>query len=321
MKTETSYGFVAFRMHKGTPELLFLKRREGFLDVPKGHPNIGEDALDAAKREMLEETGLKPIRIIEGFKAVLEYKLPSRKNSIKRTILMMCEVDGRPHISMEHTGFAWLSEIKARNLKMEKFVGNCKNQIIEAFEYLERKRRMDELNSRYAKLPRMHGWKLSKNFVPGAGNLMAGVMLVGQAPGAEEDKLKRPFVGKSGRLLDRLISIAGLSRSELYITSIVQFFPPKNRLPTATEIDACLPYLKAQIEIIKPRVIVTLGAISSYSLAKVDKIAINHGIPVVFEGMTYFPSLHPAAGVRFKKNIELLEKDFRSLGKLVQRLK
>lgn len=318
MDNDFSYGFIAFRIKGTKTELLFLRRKEGFLDVPKGHQEKGESQMQAALREMREETGLVPERIIKGFRMNAEYSLGRDKGKrVKHILLYLCRISGEPTVSSEHSGFEWLSEDEIRRSN-ESFIGNAKAGLMEAFDYIRRNEAIEKLNSEYSRLPDLHkGWSLSRNFVPGTGNLLAGVMLVGQAPGAEEDRSGVPFVGRSGKLLDRLISIAGLVREELYITSVVQFFPPKNRLPSREETALCLPFLRRQIEIIKPRVIVTLGALSSYSLAGVERIALNHGVPVIQDEVTYFPSLHPAAGIRFKKNVALLEKDFKELGKLI----
>ena len=318
MESDFSYGFIAFRVKGTKPELLFLRRREGFLDVPKGHLENGESQMQAALREMREETGLVPNEIIKGFRMKAEYSMGRDiGKKAKHILLYLCRISGEPSVSSEHSGFEWLSEEEMRKSD-ESFVGNAKEGLMEAFEYIRRNQAIEKINSEYSRLPKLTpGWSLSRNFVPGTGNLLAGVMLVGQAPGAEEDRSGVPFVGRSGKLLDRLISIAGLVREELYITSVVQFFPPKNRLPSREETALCLPYLRRQIEVIKPRVIVTLGALSSYSLVGVERIALNHGVPVIQDGITYFPSLHPAAGIRFKKNVALLEKDFKDLGKLI----
>ena len=318
MRIDKSYGFLAFRSNKNIDEMLFLEREEGFLDVPKGHMNEGETGDEARSRELFEETGLRAKMIIPGFGITLEYSLGRDLGKVKKlSYLLLCEVDGKPRLSHEHRGIRWLSEGRVMRSD-ESFVGNGKQEILKGFKYLKRYKKMQEINSDYSRLPDMvDGWKLSRNFVPGNGNLMASLMLVGQAPGAEEDKLGKPFIGRSGRLLDRLIGLAGMERSDLYITSVVQFFPPGNRMPTQQEVDECMPFLRKQIAVVKPSIIVTLGALSSHSLASVDKIATNHGIPIMSEGIVYFPSLHPAAGVRFKKNVALLEGDFKSLGRLL----
>ncbi len=89
-----------------------------------------------------------------------------------------------------------------------------------------------KLNLEYSRLPRGRNWKLSERFVPGEEPLDAEVMIIGQAPGRNEDIQKRPFIGASGKFLDRLIRLAGLDRKLIYVCSVVQFFPPKNRVPT-----------------------------------------------------------------------------------------
>src|SRR5271154_3141943 len=106
---------------------------------------------------------------------------------------------------------------------------------------------MKKLNSKYKRLPALiKGWSLSRRFVPGEGPLTAKVMLIGQAPGRTEDELLRPFIGTSGKFLDTLIGMAGLERKSVYICSVVQYFPPKNRIPTDEEIEACNGFLLRQ---------------------------------------------------------------------------
>lgn len=102
-----------------------------------------------------------------------------------------------------------------------------------------------------------------KNAVTGEGYHDASIMLVGEAPGEEEDRLGRPFVGRSGRLLSRLLEEAGIERDEVYITNVVKCRPPKNRTPSKEEVQECIPYLREQVKVIAPRVIVCLGATAS----------------------------------------------------------
>lgn len=182
-----------------------------------------------------------------------------------------------------------------------------------------RKREMDAINHEYEKLPSARTWALSRRLVRGEGPLDSKVMVVGQAPGRFEDASDRPFIGASGKLLDRLLGIAGLDRKEVYITSVVQFFPPKNRKPSDEEIAKCMPFLKKQINLIKPEVIVLLGAVSAGALVGKSKVMSDHGSFVERDGITYFVTLHPAAGVRIKRNIPVLEGDFKLLGKRISR--
>ena len=180
-----------------------------------------------------------------------------------------------------------------------------------------RKSKMASINREYAKLPEGRKWSLSRRLVEGEGQLDSEVMVIGQAPGRFEDISGRPFIGASGRLLDRLLGLAGLKREEVYITSVVQFFPPKNRKPSDSEIAKCMPFLERQIEVIRPKVVVLLGAVSAGTLVGKGKVMSEHGSFVEKDGIMYFVTLHPAAGVRIKKNIPVLEDDFRLLGRKI----
>src|SRR5919107_5366805 len=97
------------------------------------------------------------------------------------------------------------------------------------------------------------------NMVPGEGSAQAQVMLVGEAPGASEDRAGRPFVGRAGKLLDELLAEAGLAREEVFITNVLKARPPRNRDPRADEVAHHLPWLQAQLEVIGPRLIVPVG--------------------------------------------------------------
>ena len=101
---------------------------------------------------------------------------------------------------------------------------------------------------------------MRKNAVPGEGNPSARIMWIGEGPGADEDEQGLPFVGAAGRMLDRLITAMGLVRDEMFIGNVVKCRPPHNREPEPDEVRACLPYLARQIELIRPEIIVILGA-------------------------------------------------------------
>ncbi len=109
------------------------------------------------------------------------------------------------------------------------------------------------------------------NAVPGEGNPNARIMFIGEAPGADEDAQGRPFVGRAGKLLDKIITACGLKRTDVFIGNILKCRPPGNRDPGAEEIVSCLPYLQRQIEIIKPEVIVALGAHAARTLLNTNK--------------------------------------------------
>ena len=109
------------------------------------------------------------------------------------------------------------------------------------------------------------------NAVPGEGNPNTRIMFIGEAPGADEDAQGRPFVGRAGQLLDKVIAACGLKRSEVFIGNVLKCRPPENRDPAAEEIISCLPYLQRQIEIINPEIIVALGAHAARTLLNTNK--------------------------------------------------
>jgi DNA polymerase len=155
--------------------------------------------------------------------------------------------------------------------------------------------------------------KTRKRAVPGEGPLNAKIMILGQAPGSEEDKTGRPFVGRAGRFLDRLLEIAGIKREEAFITSPIKCFPPKNRRPKREEIKACLPYLKKQIEIINPQKLILLGQVAFCLFFPKERLSDLRGRWLKREDREFFVTFHPAAGLRFPKMRDTLEKDFKHL--------
>ncbi len=154
--------------------------------------------------------------------------------------------------------------------------------------------------------------------VPGEGAVDAEMMFVGEGPGYDEDQQGRPFVGAAGRLLNQQLSAIGLKRTAVFITNIVKCRPPGNRDPEQAEIDACRDYLLAQIAIIKPKVLCTLGRIAAHSLID-PKLSISreHGKARTISGIIHLPIYHPAAALHQASVIEALEGDFRQLGSLL----
>ena len=139
--------------------------------------------------------------------------------------------------------------------------------------------------------------KLRNNLVFGAGNPDAELMLIGEAPGREEDLQGKPFVGAAGRLLTEALGRVGLSRADVYIANILKCRPPGNRNPQPEEIEVCFPYLERQIEIIKPKLICTMGNFASQLLLKTSQ-GITHirgKIQWYKESTSVIPIFHPAA--------------------------
>jgi uracil-DNA glycosylase family 4 len=151
------------------------------------------------------------------------------------------------------------------------------------------------------------------NLVPGEGSATAKVMLVGEAPGAKEDASGRPFVGGAGKLLDRLLEEAGLERADVFITNVVKARPPGNRDPKADEVAHHLPWLEAQLDVIRPKLLVPLGRHALARFAPDVKITATHGQVIERDGRTLFPMFHPAAALRNPRLRETLHEDARAL--------
>ncbi|MGC8817063.1 MAG: uracil-DNA glycosylase family protein [Candidatus Hadarchaeum sp.] len=171
-------------------------------------------------------------------------------------------------------------------------------------------------------LCRLH--RLRKNAVPGEGPHDARVMLLGEAPGRNEDLRGVPFCGAAGKFLDELLGIAGLRREEVYITNTVKCRPPQNRAPLDDEIKICTgKYLKKQVKLIKPELIVALGRIAAKALlGKEIPITAYHGkmVKARFAGLTLsiFLTYHPAAALYGAKTRLKLKEDFAKLAEVLK---
>ena len=131
--------------------------------------------------------------------------------------------------------------------------------------------------------------------VPGEGPSPCEIMIVGEAPGREEDLEGRPFVGQAGKLLQKMLQAIGLERSGVYITNVVKCRPPGNRTPEAEELQACRPYLARQIRLVRPRVILALGAVAARSLLLQETpLSRLRGRPYEIDGIRVVVSYHPA---------------------------
>ncbi len=131
----------------------------------------------------------------------------------------------------------------------------------------------------------------------GDGNPDADMVFIGEAPGKNEDLQGKPFVGAAGKFLNEMLEMIGLKRGDIYITNIVKYRPPNNRDPLPEEKTAFLPYLRQQLEIIRPKLIVTLGRHSMDVLLPGLKISQVHGQPKKFKDQIYLPLFHPAAAL------------------------
>lgn len=152
------------------------------------------------------------------------------------------------------------------------------------------------------------------NAVPGEGPIDAKAMFIGEGPGREEDVQGRPFVGPAGQLLEELLYSIGLSREDVFIGNIVKCRPPNNRVPTIEEVQSCIPYLYAQIAIIQPKIVCTLGNTPLNALV-LPKLTIGsvHGKLLERDGFVFFPMYHPAAALYHGELKDVLENDFLKL--------
>ncbi|MDZ4676873.1 MAG: uracil-DNA glycosylase [Oligoflexia bacterium] len=133
------------------------------------------------------------------------------------------------------------------------------------------------------------------NIVFGYGSPKAQLMFIGEGPGEEEDAQGEPFVGKAGQLLNKMISAMGLTREEVYIANVVKCRPPENRNPELDEVEACSPYMHSQISLIKPKIIVALGAFAAQVLLGTnEKISQLRGRIFEIDGLRIIPTFHPA---------------------------
>ena len=131
--------------------------------------------------------------------------------------------------------------------------------------------------------------------VPGEGNPNAQIMFIGEGPGADEDRTGRPFVGRAGELLTKMITAIGLEREQVYICNVVKCRPPGNRAPTPEEAGACLPYLRAQVALIRPKIIVVLGTTAGrYTLDPNFRVTRDPGKWVCRKGVWMMPTFHPS---------------------------
>ena len=175
---------------------------------------------------------------------------------------------------------------------------------------------MDELEKSIINCKKCKLCQRRQNIVFGEGNTNTKVMFIGEGPGGDEDKEGRPFVGKAGQLMNKAFQALGINREEIYIANIVKCRPPSNRVPEEDEAQACLNYLRNQVVLIKPEIIVLLGSTALKTiLGKEYGITAVRGKWMEKNGIKYMPTWHPAALLRDEnKKIEFWQ-DLKELKK------
>lgn len=184
-------------------------------------------------------------------------------------------------------------------------------------EEWEKASSLDQLNNLICNCKKCALHKGRNNFVFGSGNPNADVMVIGEGPGAEEDKQGLPFVGRAGQLLTDILKAIKFTREEVYIGNIVKCRPPDNRTPLPDEMDTCIPYLKKQIQLIKPKMILCLGLTAAKGLLKKkESLTALRGQIFDYDGIKVMVTFHPAALLRnpnWKKDCWVDVQKFRKL--------
>jgi len=185
-----------------------------------------------------------------------------------------------------------------------------------------KQQKLDYLNNLVKNCQRCSLYKTATHHVPGAGNPEAKIVFIGEAPGFHEDQQGLPFVGNSGKLLDKLLSSIGISRSDVYIANILKHRPPDNRDPLPQEIKVCTPYLKAQLQILEPKIVITLGRFAMNYFFPDELISRVHGqiLPLLWHdlSLSIIPVYHPSAALRNGQMNQALVADFQKIGKYLQ---
>ncbi|MBE6012321.1 uracil-DNA glycosylase [Anaeropeptidivorans aminofermentans] len=156
--------------------------------------------------------------------------------------------------------------------------------------------------------------KTRTNVVIGDGNKSADIMLIGEGPGYNEDQQGIPFVGNAGHLLDKMLSAIGLTREDVYIANIVKCRPPNNRDPEKSEREACIPYLRYQLQLVRPKIIVLLGRVAAQAIISPDfKITQQRGQWFEKKGIYFIATYHPSALLRDEDKKRPAWEDFKHI--------
>lgn len=182
-------------------------------------------------------------------------------------------------------------------------------------------RRLDELAAQIRVCTKCPLWESRRLAVPGDGKYTSKVMIIGEAPGKEEDESGHPFVGSAGRYLDHVLEGTGIDRSDFFITNTVKCRPPKNRTPKSNEVETCTSnYLVEQIELINPKLIVLLGGVAAKRMLGVKSINAARGRVIERDGRRYLVGYHPAVrfyrkdlGAKVKEDFARLERELKKL--------
>ena len=235
-------------------------------------------------------------------------KEPDSNPLLSKSPKVNSEISGT---SLDQTGN---TKLVSKNLKVEKNEDPSFSSLPGGWELSDN---LDQLNKLICNCLKCPLGATRNKFVFGSGNPNANVLVIGEGPGADEDAQGLPFVGRAGKLLTDILKAINFSRDEVYIANIVKCRPPGNRTPLPQEMEACLPYLKKQIELIKPQLILCLGLTATQGLLKKkESLSSMRGKVFEFENAKVMVTFHPAALLRnpnWKKDCWEDVKKFRKL--------
>lgn len=210
--------------------------------------------------------------------------------------------------------FGYIRRLLCRDTEhKERHRGRCGSRGVIITEQLQLSDELDLLAEKIKVCTKCRLHENRKNAVPGEGNEDTDVMLIGEAPGKNEDIEGRPFIGRAGKLLEELLDSICLHRDDVFITNVVKCRPPDNRDPRKDEIETCNPYLEKQIKSIGPEVLVTLGNHATETLIGKTGMKEIHGKRFEYYGLQLIPMYHPAAGLYNPDLEETMKKDMQKI--------
>jgi uracil-DNA glycosylase len=186
--------------------------------------------------------------------------------------------------------------------------------------FMDKQTQLEKIAQQVIKCSRCRLCETAIQGVPGEGNPNAEIVFIGEAPGGEEDKTGRPFVGRAGKLLTGMLEKIDYAREDIWIGNIIKHRPPQNRDPLPDEIKACEPYLTMQLQIIKPKLVVTLGRFAMSYFYPEGKISLDHGRLIKLPDYNVYPVYHPAAALRNPTFAKALLKDFMEIPKILEEI-
>jgi DNA polymerase len=212
------------------------------------------------------------------------------KEEVVRTLQIQREIFGED---------LYVKSLNIEKRVKEKEVKPIPEDIFVASEEFQKANSLEELNSLICNCQKCSLGATRNKFVFGTGNINAKVMVIGEGPGADEDAKGEPFVGRAGKLLTDILKAINFDRDEVFIANVVKCRPPGNRTPTSEEMETCIPYLKKQIELIQPSLILCLGLTAAQGiLKKKDSLTNLRGQVFPFENAKIMVTYHPAALLR-----------------------